>query len=109
MIKAVVTNGTIVPRAPLPEDWQEGTEVTVEKCTEGAMADKDVDRSEAWINEVEAIARQGDPADERRLEAAVGEVRCREKEMAGKRPGFARSLSQFLQSLANFAATVASR
>ena len=89
MIKAVVTNGLIVPRAPLPEDWQEGTEVTVEKFTDGAVADKDVHRTEAWINEVETIARQGDPADDRRLEAAVGEVRRREKELAGKKLGLA--------------------
>jgi hypothetical protein len=38
MIRAVVTNGVIVPRAPLPEDWQEGTEVTVEKFTDSAEA-----------------------------------------------------------------------
>jgi hypothetical protein len=30
MIKALVTKGVIVPRDPLPEDWQEGTEVAVE-------------------------------------------------------------------------------
>jgi hypothetical protein len=29
MIKAVITNGVIVPRDPLPEDWREGTEVAV--------------------------------------------------------------------------------
>jgi hypothetical protein len=87
MIKAVVTNGVIVPRVPMPDDWQEGTEVTVEKLTEGALADKDVSRADAWMNEVETTARQGNPADDRRLEAAVEEIRGREKELARKRLG----------------------
>jgi hypothetical protein len=89
MIKAVVTNGVIVPQAPLPEDWQEGTELTVEKLTGGAVADKDLHHTESWMNEVESIAQQGDPADDRRLEVAVGEIRRREKELAGKKLGVA--------------------
>jgi hypothetical protein len=89
MIKAVVTNGVIVPRAPIPEDWQEGTEVTVEKLADGAGADGDIHRTDAWMNEVETIARQGDPVDDRQLEAAVGKVRRREQELARKRLGWA--------------------
>jgi hypothetical protein len=30
MIKAIIINGVIVPRDPLPDDWHEGTEVAVE-------------------------------------------------------------------------------
>lgn len=46
MIKAVVTKGVIVPRDPLPEDWQEGTEVAVEKFSrDTAAVDTDQHRS----------------------------------------------------------------
>jgi hypothetical protein len=31
MIKAVIHDGLIVPRDPLPQDWPEGTEVAVDK------------------------------------------------------------------------------
>jgi hypothetical protein len=41
------------------------------------------------MNEVESIAQQGDPADDRRLEVAVGEIRRREKELTGKKLGVA--------------------
>jgi hypothetical protein len=86
MIKAVVTKGVFVPRDPLPEDWQEGTEVAVEKFSDTTI-DKDIHPTDVWMDEVEAIARQGDPEDDKRLNAAIQEVRRREKELARKKPG----------------------
>jgi hypothetical protein len=85
MIKAIVKNGVVVPRDPLPPDWQEGTEVDVEKSNRAV--ENGVHPTDAWMNEVESIAAQGDPADDLRLEAAVQDVRRREKELAGKRLG----------------------
>jgi len=64
-----------VPREPLPEEWQEGTEVAVERFPGDAAADKDVPSNDAWMDEVEAIALQGDQEDDRRLEAAIQERR----------------------------------
>jgi len=87
MIKAIVKNGVVVPRDPLPADWQEGTEVEVEKCQNGANSDHGIHPTDAWMDEVEAVAAQGNPADDLRLEAAIQEVRCREKELARKRLG----------------------
>jgi hypothetical protein len=88
MIKAVVTNGVIVPRDPLPEHWREGTEVTVEKFACDSAAD-DIHPTDVWMDEVEAIALQGNCEDDQRLDAAIREIRRREKELARKKLGLA--------------------
>jgi hypothetical protein len=87
LIKAIVKNGLVVPRDPLPPDWQEGTEVEVEKSSNGADAKDAAHPTDVWMDEVEAIAALGDPADDLRLEAAIQEVRRREKELARKKLG----------------------
>jgi len=86
MIKAVVTNGVIVPRDPLPENWREGTEVTVEEFA-GPTPAGDTHPTDAWMDEVEAIAQQGDREDDQRLDAALREIRHRERELAHKKLG----------------------
>jgi hypothetical protein len=87
MIKAVVSKGVFVPRDPLPEDWQEGTEVAVEKFSSDAAVDKEIHRTDVWMDEVEAIALQGDQEDDKRLDVAIQEVRRRQKELARKKHG----------------------
>ena len=89
MIKAIVKNGVVVPCDPLPPDWQEGTEVDVEKSANG-FRDHGGHTADEWMDEVEAVARQGDPADDLRLDAAIQAVRRREKELARKRMGAVR-------------------
>ncbi len=89
MIKAVVKNGVVVPRDPLPADWREGTEVEVEKSPTAAGSANGIHPTDAWMDEVEAIAAQGDPADDLRLEAAIQAVRRREKELARQKRGLA--------------------
>jgi hypothetical protein len=71
MIKAVVTNGVIVPRDPLPETWREGTEVTVEKSAGDTAAEERIHPTDVWMDEVEAMGLQGDRADDERLDAAL--------------------------------------
>ena len=73
MIKAVVTKGVIVLRDPLPEDWQEGTEVAIEKFANDAACDKDMHPTDAWMDEVEAIALLGNREDDKRLDAVIQE------------------------------------
>ena len=87
MIKAIIKNGVIVPRDPLPTDWQEGTEVEVEKTASNGAHENDIHATDAWMDEVEAIASQGDPADDLRLQAALLDVHRREKDLARKRLG----------------------
>lgn len=85
MIKAIVQNGMIVPSEPLPEEWKEGTHVAVEMANAERLADTSIHRADVWMDEVEAIAQQGDPADDLRLDAAIQAILRREKENAGKR------------------------
>jgi hypothetical protein len=84
MIKAVVTNGAILPRDPLPENWREGTEVIVEEFACDSAAE-DPHPTDAWMDEVEAIALHGDREDDQRLDAALGEIRHRDRELARMR------------------------
>ena len=72
MVKAVVRNGLIVPRHPLPQDWTEGTEVEVDKAPSPLESSDELDR---WFAELEALAAQGDPEDDRRLDEAIREIR----------------------------------
>ena len=76
MIKAVLINGVIVPRDPLPEDWQEGTEVVVEKL-KSADPIATPNAADIWMDEVEAIARQGNQEDDERLAMAIQAIRSR--------------------------------
>jgi hypothetical protein len=57
----------------------------VEKPQNGTGSDNGIHPTYAWMDEVEAIAAQGDPADDLRLEAAIQEVRRRERKLARKR------------------------
>jgi hypothetical protein len=87
MIKAIISNGVIVPRDPLPADWQEGTEVAVERFPGDVALTKDGSCTDVWMDEVEAIARQGNPQDEQRLDAAILEIHRREKNLARTKLG----------------------
>jgi hypothetical protein len=85
MIKAVVKNGVVVPRDPLPPDWQEGTEVEVEKTGSGGAVENGIHPTDAWMDEVERCAAQQDPADDLRLQQAIDEERRAAKELARQR------------------------
>ena len=87
MIKAIVTKGVIVPRDPLPADWREGTEVAVEKFPGDTVAQENARPTDIWMDEVEAIALQGDRADDRRLDDALREIRRRERDLARRKLG----------------------
>ncbi len=52
-----------------------------------AGVDKDIHPTDVWMDEVEAIALQGDQEDDKRLDAAIQEIRRREKELARKKLG----------------------
>jgi hypothetical protein len=82
-MKAIVKNGLFVPQEPLPRDWTEGMEVLVEK-TKGALPHGVEHPTDAWMDEVEKLASQGDPADDKRLEAALQGIRRQAKDLARK-------------------------
>ena len=80
MIKALVKNGVVVPCSPLPADWQEGTEVEVQKKT-GSNGVEDLDQ---WMAEVQASASDMDPEDEVILEKTIREIRRQARENLGR-------------------------
>jgi hypothetical protein len=82
MIKAVVKGGVVVPRDPLPDDWQEGTEVEVEKTASNGVGATGIHPTDAWMDEVERCAAQQDPADDQRIQQAIDEERRLAKESA---------------------------
>jgi hypothetical protein len=82
LIKAIVQGGVLVPRDPLPADWQEGTEVEVEKKAPHGVGATGIHAADAWMDEVERCAAQQDPADDQRLQWAIDEERRLAKESA---------------------------
>ncbi len=81
MIKAVVKNGVVVPRDPLPHDWREGMEVDVEKSSAAAWDSGEIHSADIWMDEVERCAVLQDPADDQRLQQAIDEERRLAKEL----------------------------
>ncbi len=82
VIEAVVQGGVVVPRDPLPADWQEGTEVEVEKKASPGVDATGIHPADAWMDEVERCAAQQDPGDDLRLQRAIDEERRLAKESA---------------------------
>jgi hypothetical protein len=81
-MKAVLKNGLIYPREPLPLDWEDGAEVDVEIVPSAAIdANGDLDR---WIARVQASAEETEPDDERQLEDSIREIRRNSREFARK-------------------------
>ncbi|MDA1142964.1 MAG: hypothetical protein O3B01_30755 [Planctomycetota bacterium] len=72
LIKARITNGTIQPLAPLPEDWTEGSEITIERVSDSASFD--------WAKEVEEAMSGISTEDHKRLLDAISEHRSEAEE-----------------------------
>lgn len=88
MIKAIVKNGVVVPRDPLPVDWQEGTEVEVERVNgNGSImhtTGESNDELDRWMAEVQASADHMDAEDEIILEKSIREARQQARDLARK-------------------------
>jgi hypothetical protein len=80
-MKAVLKNGVIYPQEPLPKDWDDGTELRVEKYPDASEQADGLDR---WMARVQASADQMDPADEVILEKSVRGIREQARELARK-------------------------
>jgi hypothetical protein len=79
-MKAVLKNGAICPKEPIPREWVEGTELEVAIVPAG----EDQDALDQWYAELEVGCSQMDAEDDRILNAAIQEVRQQEKELARK-------------------------
>src|SRR5262245_17968061 len=80
MPRAILKNGSICPTEPLPPDWTEGTELTVERSPETNGAARPT--TDKWMDKVEELAREGDSSSDDQLIAALAEIRQQAKELA---------------------------
>ena len=85
MLKAIVNHGEIRPPEPLPDDWQEGQRVAVERADDGDTSVEEIDRDFAVLA---ALCDVSEPADEEQLEQALHEARREAKEQVRGKMGF---------------------
>jgi hypothetical protein len=82
MPRAILRDGVIYPLEPLPSEWEDGREVWVEDAP--AESPEAFDR---WSQEMKDLCATGSPEDDDRLQAAIDELRARDKEMARREMG----------------------
>lgn len=83
MPKAVLKNGMIYPLEPLPPEWTDGQELSVE-----AVADADEDQDiDAWYQELQTLVAQNDPNDWARVEQAIQAADEQAKALVRKQMG----------------------
>jgi len=87
MPRAIVKQGVLLPVEPLPTDWADGTEVTVEKLAKEPSFSEAIHSVDQWMDEVEALAQLQTDDDNERLAQAVAHLRQHAKILAqqGKR------------------------
>ncbi len=71
MLKAEVQNGGIVPLAPLPKNWNEGTKLSVEPASDIAESADQIDRD---FDELERLCSRGNESDFKLLEKVLEDV-----------------------------------
>ena len=86
MVKAVVERGLIRPLEPLPEDWQDGQTVQIEKFEDREMTAEEIKSDFAIL---EALCATNDPADEELLEQVLREADRVAKERVRREMGLA--------------------
>jgi hypothetical protein len=86
MLRAIVSHGEIRPLEPLPDDWQEGQSLRVEKADDGEARVEEIDRDFAVLTN---LCETSEPADEERLERALQEARRQAKEQVRRQMGLA--------------------
>jgi hypothetical protein len=76
MPKAILKNGAILPLEPLPVEWKDGRELSVEAADEPGETDAEFD---VWLAELQALCAGNDPDDlvqvEQRIRVADSEAK----------------------------------
>jgi hypothetical protein len=83
MVNAELRNGAIVPVGPLPEEWEEGAKLVVER----AEPPDDPAAIDRWFEELEEAVADCDPDDIKRMQAAFDESRRVQKELMRREMG----------------------
>ena len=84
MPKAILERGMIRPIEPLPPDWRDGQELSVEKAEPTERPADEIDRDFA---ELSALCAQGNPDDDLQLAQALDEARRVSKEAMRRKMG----------------------
>lgn len=82
MPRAILRNGVILPLEPLPADWEEGTELTVERQGLAEANGASPHATDRWMDEVEALAAQVSPDSDKELDQAIAQIRQQAKDLA---------------------------
>jgi hypothetical protein len=82
MPRAILRGGVIYPIEPLPSEWEDGCELWVEEAPSESP-----EAFERWSQEMKVLCANGNPEDDDRLQAAIDELRARDKEMARREMG----------------------
>jgi hypothetical protein len=86
MLKAVVTQGEIRPLEPLPDDWEEGQRLSVDKADDRETPIEEIDRDFALLAK---LCESSDPSDEEQLDRALQEAHLKAKEQVRRHMGLA--------------------
>ena len=84
VVKAVVSRGEIRPLEPLPDDWQEGQPLQVEKADSDEALVEEIDRDFAVLA---SLCVASEPANEDQLERALRDARRQAKEQVRRQMG----------------------
>jgi hypothetical protein len=82
MPRAILKNGVILPLEPLPPDWEEGTELTVERQNVADTNGVSPHGTDRWMDEVEALAAQVSAESDEELDQAIAQIRRQAKDLA---------------------------
>ena len=82
MWRGLLMNGVIHPLEPLPPEWEDGQEATIE-----AAGPDDPEAIERWAREMDALCADIDPEDCARMQAAIDEQRREAKEWMRRHMG----------------------
>ena len=83
MPRALLKNGVIYPVDPLPADWRDGTELTVEK-SRPADNGSPGHPTDQWMNEVESMASKIPAGEDKKLDSAIARLRKQAEDLARK-------------------------
>lgn len=83
MPKAILKDGVICPLEPLPTDWADGRELSVEL----ALDDDEGRDLEEWFKELVSLTAQNDPRDFARVALAIQDAREQAKALVRKQMG----------------------
>ena len=83
MPRAVLKNGVILPLEPLPPNWLDGQELSVES----APIDEDDQDFERWMSELNALIAENDPSDLDRVEKSIKAADDQAKALVRKEMG----------------------